>query len=117
MKEKANTIEKSWNQLTDSQKNTTSLIFKNTLLNCYLIPSNADTKLIKSHLEEEKPSVILTFKNEIETVLNVNKSYLQASIIKTQNDLIEKNGFAVHQEYIVNLPKVVSLNEIFEAKN
>lgn len=117
MEEKENTIEKNWSELTKSQKDTTTLIFKRTLLNCYLITSKTETKLNYSYLEQNKPSLSLTLKNDIEIVQNVNISYLKALIIKTQNDFFKKNGYGVHKEYLDKLPDVVSLDEIFEAKN
>lgn len=117
MENERDLINKSWNELTTAQRRTTSLVFKQSLLNCYLIPSNTETELIYNYLESNKPSVSLSLVNNVETVRNVNERYLMALIKKTQNDLYDKNGYAFHEEYLVKFPKVVGLEEIFKTKN
>lgn len=116
MVNKKDKINKIWDELTTAQRRTTSLVFRQTLLNCYLIPSNTETELIYNYLEQNRPSVSLSLVNNVETVQNVNESYLMALIKKTQNDLFNENGYAFHEEYLVKFPKVVGLEEIFKAK-
>lgn len=109
-------VEKEWDRLSPEEKSQTAQKLKVDLINSCLIPSNTSITSILAFLENEKQKVVFHFPNGKETVLGLNKDFRLGMRIAFHKRLYKETGNFYHKDYLVEIPDVVGIDEIFNSK-